>query len=88
MNINYVDEKDYFETSDMPLVATLYYFGYKIYSVDKSNPSRAVFLIVGNSELNKIVQNFLTRSLKVEPSAYFNSLKEVKSRLYEDLRYF
>lgn len=86
MKINYTTEKEFFETTDMPLIATLYYFGYKIDAIDKSNPSRAVFLIIRDKKLDEITQGFWSHTLKVEPIAYFNSLKEIKTRLYQTIR--
>ena len=77
MNLN-----DYFETSDLSLTAALCCFGAFIESVDRSAP-RAVFFIRREKGLGQLVQAFHAHALQVEPLAYFNALKQAKSRLYE-----
>ncbi len=74
-------ENDSFESSDLSLVAALCCFGAVIESVDRSVP-RAVFYIRREKGLDQLVQAFRSHSLQVEPLAYFNTLKEAKSRLY------
>jgi hypothetical protein len=75
-------EKDLFETSDLPLVATLLFYGAKIASVERNKGPRATFFIQREKGLDGLIQGFYSRSLQVEPLAYFNALKEAKSRLY------
>ncbi len=75
-------KKEFFESTDISLVSTLYYFGCKIEAIDKSNPSRAIFYIERCKELDQLIQGFWSHSLNVEPLAYFNSLKDIKTRLY------
>lgn len=74
-------ENDSFESSDLSLVAALCCFGAVIESVDHSAP-RAVFCIRREKGMDQLVQAFHSHSLQVEPLAYFNALKEAKSRLY------
>ena len=74
-------ENNTFESSDLSLVATLCCFGAVIESVDRSAP-RAIFFIRREKGLDQLVQGFHSHSLQVEPLAYFNALKEAKSRLY------
>ena len=75
------NENEQYETSDMSLVAALCCFGAVIESVDHSAP-RAVFYIRREKGLDQLVQAFHSHTLQVEPLAYFNTLKEAKSRLY------
>ena len=74
-------EYNSFESSDLSLVAALSCFGAVIESVDRSAP-RAVFYIRREKGLDQLVQAFHGHVLQVEPLAYFNALKEAKSRLY------
>jgi hypothetical protein len=83
MNISYLNENDFFQTTDMALIASLYHFGYKIDAIDKRNPSRVIFLVRRDKKLDELVQGFWEHSLKVDPLNYFNSLKEIKTRLYQ-----
>ena len=75
------DENELFQSSDLSLVAVLCCFGAVIESVDRSAP-RAVFYVRREKGLDQLVQAFHSHSLQVEPLAYFNALKEAKSRLY------
>lgn len=79
----YISEDDCFESSDLSLVSTLFYFGVRIEAIDKSEPSRAKFIFSRSKELDALVQGFWSKSLQIEPSAYFSSLREVKTRLYQ-----
>ena len=79
----YLSENDFFESSDLSLVSTLYYFGVSIEAVDKTDPSRAKFVFTRNKELDALIEGFWSKSLQIEPQGYFNSLREIKTRLYK-----
>lgn len=71
-----------YKTNDLALCAALYVCGYPIEEIDRENPSRAIFCIPRNEYLDDIVRLFLTHELRVDPLAYFNAIKEIKTRLY------
>jgi hypothetical protein len=73
--------KDYYTTSDLAL-ATAVSFWYTLESVDKTNPQKVVFLFKRDEELDQLVESFWRGALKVDPQAYFNRLKVIKSRIY------
>jgi hypothetical protein len=75
-------ENQYYKTTNISLCASLYCFGYHIESIDKTNPSKAVFLIRKDKKLDDLIQSYFTHELSVEPLSYFNFLKEIKTRLY------
>jgi len=75
-------EKNYFKTSDISLCSTLCCHGYQVEAVDRQNPSKAVFLIKRDERLDDLIQSYFTHKLKVEPLAFFNFLKEIKTRIY------
>lgn len=77
-----LSKNDYFKSSDISLCSSLCCYGYQIEAIDKQNPSKAVFLIKRDERLDGLVQLYFTHQLSVEPSAYFNFLKEIKTRLY------
>lgn len=77
-----LNENDYFESSDLSLVAALVAFGAKIETVERSNGPRAVFYIRREKGLEGLVQGFYARELQVEPLAYYNALRDAKTRLY------
>lgn len=78
----FVNENDFFQTSDLSLAATLCCFGAKIEAVDHNSGARAVFHFRRGKGLDGLIQGFWAGELQVEPLAYFNSLKGVKTRLY------
>lgn len=77
-----LQEKDFFKSSDITLCSTLCCYGYQIETIDKQNPSKAVFLIKKDEQLDNLIQLYFTHQLKVEPLSFFNFLKEIKTRIY------
>ena len=79
MNMN--KHCELYQTSDLSLVAALCTFGAKIDFVERTTP-RATFHIEPVSGLDRLVAAFYARDLTVEPLAYFNALRDAKTRLY------
>ena len=77
-----LQEKDYFKTTDLCLCVALCCSGYQVEAIDKQNPSKAIFLIKRDEQLDELIQLYFTHQLKVEPVSYFNFLKEIKTRIY------
>lgn len=73
---------DVFVSSDLALVTTISLW-YSIELIDRTNLSKAQFLFKRKNGLNELVASFWKRELRVEPLAFFNQLKLIKSRLYE-----
>lgn len=81
MNMNKIlFEQDFYCTSDLALAAFLA-LTYTLDSIDFTNPPRAQFKFIRDSNMDKLVQLFWTGEVKVEPQSYFNQLKQIKSRL-------
>ena len=72
---------EYYSTPDLSLAAALSLW-YPIEVIDKTNPTKAQFLFKREPQLEKFVESFWKRELKIEPVAYFSQLKIIKSRLY------
>lgn len=70
-----------FQTSDLALCAALQVLGFNIESIDRSDPRRVLFSIPRSAELDDAIQEFWKRTLLVEPGAYFQSLRLLKSRI-------
>ncbi len=77
-----LQEKDYFKSSDIALCSALCCYGYQIEAVDKQNPAKVVFLIKRNNQLDDLIRQYFIHELTVEPLSFFNSLKEIKTRIY------
>lgn len=74
---------DYYSTSDLALATTLSLF-YPIEAIDRQDPHKAQFLFKRNEELNQLIEAYWRGELKVNPATYFNQLKIIKARLYEE----
>ncbi|OGZ78355.1 MAG: hypothetical protein A2256_04175 [Candidatus Staskawiczbacteria bacterium RIFOXYA2_FULL_32_7] len=77
-----LQEKDYFKSSDICLCSALCCLGYQIEAFDKQNPSKVIFLIKRDEHLDEIIKLYFAHQLKIEVLAFFNSLKEIKGRIY------
>ena len=72
---------DYYSSSDLALVATISLW-FPIEVIDRSNPSKALFLFKRQPELDKLLEEFWRGDVRIEPKLYFAQLKVIKSRLY------
>lgn len=75
-------EEDFYRTSDIALCSALCCYGYQIEAVDKQNPAKVVFLVKRDEQLDELIKDYFTHQLRVEPLAFFNCLKELKTRIY------
>ena len=80
--IEKLEEKDYFKSSDISLCSALCCYGYQIEAIDRQNPSKAIFLIKRDEQLDDLIRLYFIHQLKVEPLSFFNFLKEIKTRIY------
>lgn len=78
-----LDLKDFYSTGDLAL-ATAISLWYPIDAIDKQNPRKASFLFKRDEKLDELLEVYWKRELKVEPQAYFNQLKSIKTRLYSE----
>ncbi len=70
-------------TSDLLEATILRFFAHRLEFVDKSD-RRARFCFVRKENTEEILEGYRERVLVVEPYAFFQCLKEVKDRLYND----
>lgn len=82
--MEYISNKDLYQTSDIALGSVLLSYGLKLEAVDKSKP-KAVFYFRKEKGVDQLAEGFWSHNLQVDPLLYFNSLKELKSRLYQDI---
>ena len=71
-----------YQTSDLACAAAISLF-VPLEDVDKSDSRRAYFIFARTPELEDIINEFQKRQLSVEPRAYFDQIKALKTRLYE-----
>jgi len=78
------DENTYFESSDLPLITTISLF-YPIDSIDRRNPQRIVFHFKRDNNLDRLIEAYWKKQIKIEPQAYFNQLSVIKTRIYSKI---
>ena len=84
MNQKILNEKDYFKSSDLALVATLSLF-FPIEVIEKDVGGKAYFLFrKDNEDFDGTLKKYWSRQLKVEPQTFFNQLKVVKARIFSE----
>jgi len=74
---------EYYATADLSLITTLSLW-YPIEGIDKTNSSKAIFFFKRDENLDKLLESYWRRELKVEPQSFFTQLKTIKTRLYEE----
>lgn len=75
-------ENEYYETNDMVLAGTLA-LAYPIELIDKSDPRKVRFSFKRDDGLDGYIEEFWKGQIRVEPLSFFNSIKTIKSRIYE-----
>ncbi len=71
-----------YRTSDLGCVVALAVSGIPFTSLDRSNPSRVIFVFEDNQRLSKVVDQYWTGKLLVDAKSYSEQLKGVKARIY------
>lgn len=78
-----MQDYDYYSTNDLALAAALSVRGFSVQKIHfKRNDRRAFFDFVDTSQLRKAVDDYWTDKLAVNPKAYFDALKHIKTRIY------
>lgn len=74
---------NYYRTSDFPLAVCLAIWS-PIIAVDREDPKRALFLFERSDHLDRLIEAYQRRELRVDPHEYHLRSKELKARLYAD----
>lgn len=77
-----MNNEDYYTTSDLALASALA-ISEHIEDIDKRNPRKLVFSFKKTEKLEHKVDQYWKRELKVEPQAYFNQIRLLKTLIYE-----
>lgn len=75
--------KKYYSTSDLAL-ATAISVTYPIDAIERQNPQKVSFIFKKDKKFDQLLETYWRRELKIEPQAYFNQLKAIKARIYEE----
>lgn len=78
-----VTNDDEYTTNDLAIAAMLVEHDYAIKRLDRNNPNRVVFEFQDtNSAIPTLVDGYWQNLLLVNPRSYFETLKQLKSRIY------
>jgi len=83
MTLQRLNINNYYSTSDLALAAAISLY-YPLEVVDRTNPHKAQFLFKRDEQLNQFIESYWKSAITIEPKAYFNQLRIIKSRLYEE----
>ena len=72
-----------YKTSDLGLASALMTIGYNVVEIDKTNVKKMLFVFKDSENLQEDINNYWNRKLEVEPTEYFNSMKALKTRIYD-----
>ena len=77
------DDTDFFlKTSDLALATAISVLGVAIEAMQETDGERMNFIFTKSDKLTDIVNRYWRGELLVEPQAYFNQSKVLKTRIY------
>lgn len=71
-----------FQTDNLALAAFLLTKGCKLFSIDKTEVRRAIFILEESEERETLTDRFWRWEETVEPRTFFANLKELKNMLF------
>ncbi len=74
---------DLYKTSDLACATVISLF-YPIKEIERKNPKKVYFIFERNDKLDKLLDQYWQQKLKVEPQSFFNQLKIIKARIYNE----
>lgn len=84
MRMKHEDFNNLYSTSDLAL-ATAISLWYPLDAIDRTQDlHKAHFLFKRDAQLDQLIEAYWRGELKVNPQTYFNALKNIKARLYEN----
>jgi len=78
------DERETFKSSDLAIVAFLYLSGHSLIEVEGARSGRSVFVFRDSPSLAGDLGDFWEKNARVEPQEYFDAIKKMKTRIYQD----
>jgi hypothetical protein len=78
----YDDTNFFLKTSDLALATAISVLGIAIEAMQETDGERMNFIFTKSEKLTDIVNRYWRGELLVEPQAYFNQLKVLKTRIY------
>lgn len=77
-----MEYNNHYETNNLGLATALVAIGSKLVRIDKTTPTRAIFVFEDDGKIEQLVEEYWSNSLAVPALTYFDVIKQLKSRLY------
>jgi hypothetical protein len=77
-----LNENNVVKNTDFLICNILLYFEHSLEAIDRSDPSRCIFIIKRKNNTEEILEKFYKGLLLVEPKKFQAISKEIKSRIY------
>lgn len=77
------DIDNQYSTSNLHLAATIC-LSFPLDHIDRNNPQRCHFVFKRERELDTHLEAYWRKELRIEPQAYSEQLRHLKTRLYEN----
>lgn len=71
-----------FTTYDLGVSTALLCAGYELWSIDKQNKQKALFIFKKADGIEKTADQYFSDRLSVKARSYFDQLKAIKNKLY------
>ena len=85
MTMTKAEQTKIYETTDLALISVILLFSPdSLEVVNRENSRRVVFGFKKSDKLDKLVNRFWNRKLKIEPRAFFDGIKTAKARIYSE----
>ena len=84
MNIDTTDTSSLFTTYDLGTAAALLCSDFLLLSLDRTNPRRVLFVFKRTKRIDTVANAYFADRLKLNARSFFDQLKALKSRLYNE----
>lgn len=78
-----MNKDKYYQTTDIAL-ATIISLSFPLVRITPQSNSKSLFVFERSKELERLIEDYWSGTLKIEPKTYFNQLKQIKTRLYSE----
>lgn len=80
MNKN--QKNEYYRSYDLGICASLVSAGFKLISIDKSNPKKCEFFLERSPGIDSAIKSYWADELQVNARTLIDNVKAIKNRLY------
>jgi hypothetical protein len=77
------EDKNLYYCTDLSLASALV-LKFPIDKIDSANTKKVVFIFIDSTQLQNNIENFWNNSMRVSPLEYFNSIRNLKTRIYSN----